>query len=94
MGDIIDKNYKDFFKLFCDFKGFVDFFYLNSFVSEDYSSVKFFIERNRNKNNEADFMEDPLPKSYQEWWELYKNQILFLGKRNELIRIKNNQDKT
>ena len=88
LGRVIYKNYEDFFKLFCNFKGFVDFFYLNPIVSEDYNSIKYFI---CNSNN--NFLAEPLPRDYREWYELYENQISFLEKRNELIRIAYKQNK-
>ena len=34
------KRYKDFFDLFVDFRGYVDFFLFQDFVSDDYKTVK------------------------------------------------------
>lgn len=41
-------RYKMYFDLFVDFKGFCEFFFLQDFVANDYSSVMFFLE---NKNS-------------------------------------------
>lgn len=38
---VLEKD-KDFFDLFVDFKGYIDFFFMNDIVSEDYKSIKFF----------------------------------------------------
>ncbi|TFD47152.1 hypothetical protein E3T33_03765 [Cryobacterium sp. TMT1-2-1] len=35
-------RYADFFRLFEDFRGYVDFFFLQDLVSDDYSAVEFF----------------------------------------------------
>jgi len=35
------KNDKEFFELFVDFKGYIDYFYLQDCVSYDYSKVHF-----------------------------------------------------
>lgn len=54
------KNDKDFFDLFVDFKGYVDFFFLQDLVSDDYSSVNFFI-------GNGDFNNSPLPRNTDEY---------------------------
>lgn len=69
---------ESFFLLFRDFKGYVDFFYLNDIVSEDYSGISFFL-------NFDDFKRNPLPENKQEWHELYRKQMLFLQRRGERI---------
>ena len=69
---------KDFFDLFVDFKGYVDFFFLQDFVSEDYSKVNIWLGNGK-------FEEDPLPKTvgdYQLWMD---RQMDFLQKRNARI---------
>ena len=68
-----------FFDLFIDFKGFVNFFLLQDLVAEDYSEIKLFLQ-----NNLA-FTEDPRPQTVEEWFILYNNQMNFLAKRNERI---------
>ena len=64
-----------FFELFVDFKGYVDFFYLNDLVSDDYKSVKFYLDFDN-------FERNPRPQNIDEWEILYKKQIDFLNKRN------------
>ncbi len=79
--DKVLKTDKDFFKLFVDFKGYVDFFFLNDLVSEDYKKVKLFLG-----TYEDVFNRDPLPKNKQEWYQLLDRQMHFLEKRNERIK--------
>ena len=69
---------KDFFDLFEDFKGYIDYFLLQDIVSEDYSKVKFFIEFDN-------FNRNPYPLDVKEWFELYNKQMEFLSKRNKRI---------
>ena len=69
---------KDFFDLFVDFKGFVDFFFLQDCVSEDYSSIKFWLGK-------GNFREDPLPKSVEEYLLWIERQMDFVEKRNRRI---------
>ena len=69
---------KNFFELFIDFKGYVDFFYLNDLVSDDYKSVKFFLDFDN-------FKENPRPQTVEEWKTLYDKQMEFLSGRNDRI---------
>ena len=69
---------KDFFDLFVDFKGFVDYFFLQDCVSPDCSSVKIWV-------GNADFNEDPLPKTVDEYLLWISQQMDFLEKRNGRI---------
>ena len=73
--DTLKANDK-FFELFIDFKGYVDFFYLNDLVSEDYKSVKFYLNFDNFKST------DPRPQTVEEWKTLYDKQMEFLNKRN------------
>jgi hypothetical protein len=41
LAKVLDR-YSDFFKLFRDFRGFIEFFLLQDIVTEDYSAVKYF----------------------------------------------------
>ena len=78
--EVLFKN-KNFFDLFVDFKGYVDFFYLNDLVDKDYSSIKFWL-------GDGDLRKiNPLPKSVEEYLLWLDNQLIFVKKRNE--RIKN-----
>ncbi|MGM9994779.1 MAG: DUF6994 family protein [Candidatus Avigastranaerophilus sp.] len=69
------KEDEKFFGLFVDFKGYVNFFYLNDLVSDDYKSVKFFLDFDN-------FKENPRPQTVEEWRILYDKQMEFLRKRN------------
>ena len=51
---------KEFFDLFVDFKGYVDFFFLQDCVSEDYKTVIFWI-------GDGDLSKNPMPKSVDEY---------------------------
>ena len=69
---------KDFFDLFIDFKGYVDFFYLQDCVSEDYRSVIFWI-------GDGDLSKNPLPKTVDEYLMWIEKQLDFVSKRNGRI---------
>ena len=51
--------YSKYFNLFQNFKGFVNFFLLQDLVSEDYSSVKFFLTFDN-------FNSNPVPQKFDE----------------------------
>ena len=72
------KDNKAFFDLFIDFKGYVDFFYLQDLVTDDYSAVKFLL-------GDGKFELNPLPKTIEEYFIWMKKQIEFVEKRNERI---------
>ncbi|MGN1096255.1 MAG: DUF6994 family protein [Christensenellales bacterium] len=69
---------KDFFDLFVEFKGYVDFFYLQDLVSEDYSTVKFWI-------GNGNFETNPFPKTVEEYMLWIDRQLDFVKKRNDRI---------
>ncbi len=71
-------RYESFFDLFCDFKGYVDFFLLQDLVSPDYSSIKYHLKHNS-------FNEYPLPKNVAEYLEYRENTINFIKKRGQRI---------
>ncbi len=77
--DVLNHN-KEFFDLFLNFKGYIDFFLLQDIVSDDYQEIKFYIDADN-------FNRDPYPADVDEWSKLYNAQMEFLSKRNE--RIKN-----
>lgn len=79
LGEVLE-NDADFFDLFVDFKGYVDYFYLNDCVSEDYSRVCSWL-------GTPDFTESPLPKTPEEYLAFIDHQLDFVHKRN--ARIKN-----
>lgn len=72
------KEDSNFFELFVDFKGYVDFFYLNDLVTEDYNSINFYLDFDN-------FERNPRPQNVEEWSTLYNKQMEFLNARN--IRI-------
>ena len=58
------QRYSNYFSLFKDFKGYIDFFNLQDLVSDNYSSIKYYIPFNGFDNN-------PLPNNVEEY-QLYK----------------------
>ena len=70
---------KDFYDLFVNFKGYVDFFLLQDCVSEDYSSVDIWM-------GDSSFSRSAYPKTVEEYfWFLFKEHE-FLDKRNARIQ--------
>ncbi|WP_207721140.1 DUF6994 family protein [Anaerofilum hominis] len=70
---------RDFFNLFVNFKGYVDFFYLQDCVSADYSEVKIWI-------GDAEFTHDPLPQTVDSYLVWIKSNLDFVEKRNQWIQ--------
>jgi hypothetical protein len=70
---------KAFFDAFVDFKGYVDFFFLQDCVSEDYSSVKIWI-------GDASFKKSGLPETVEEYLQFLVKEHVFLDKRNRRIQ--------
>ena len=75
--DALKEDFK-FFELFIDFKGYVDFFYLNDLVSDDYKKVNFYLAFDN-------FERDVRPQTVEEWNTLYDKQMDFLNRRNKRI---------
>lgn len=69
---------KDFFDLFINFKGYVDYFFLQDCVTDDYSAVNFWIGK-------GSFNEEPLPSTVEEYLYWIECQMVFLRKRNKRI---------
>jgi hypothetical protein len=69
-------RYMEFFNLFCDFKGYVDFFLLQDLVSTNYSSVKYHLQH-------TDFEESPLPQDINDYLEYRENTIKFIIARGQ-----------
>ena len=76
--ETIDRD-KDFYKLFVDFKGYVDFFFFQDAVSSDYSKVNIWC-------GNTDFKESGLPKTLDEYFEFIEREFDFLDKRNARIK--------
>ena len=69
---------KEFFDLFVDFKGYIDFFFLQDCVSPDYQSVIFWI-------GDGDLSKNPMPKTVEEYLIWIERQLDFVFKRNKRI---------
>ena len=76
----VNITYKEFFDLFIDFKGYVDFFYLQDCVSTDYQSVIFWI-------GDGDLSKNPMPKTVDEYLLWIEKQLDFVSKRNKRIEL-------
>lgn len=72
-------RYRDFFALFSDFRGYVDFFLLQDLVTEDYSAIKFFLPSN-------DFRASSAPRDLDAYVAYRRLSIEFIRARNERIR--------
>ena len=69
---------KVFFDLFVDFRGYVDFFFLQDCVSPDYSEVRLWL------GNEP-FEDDPLPENVEDYLSWIRSNLDFVEKRNRRI---------
>ena len=72
------ERYASFFKLFDNFKGYIDFFLLQDLVSEDYISIKYLISFDSFDNS-------PLPRDVDEYILYKKNMTNFVTARNQRI---------
>ena len=68
----------EFFKLFVDFKGYVDFFLLQDCVDDDYN-VKFWLDTPL-------FVSMPMPKDLDEYNKWINSQLGFVEKRGNRIK--------
>jgi hypothetical protein len=71
-------RYSEFFGLFKDFQGFVEFFLLQDIVASDFASVRFFAPFD-------DFQSSPLPQSAEEYVSYVAHAIGFIEARNRRI---------
>jgi hypothetical protein len=71
-------RYADFFGLFGDFAGYVDFFHLQDLVNEAASPVKFFMPF-------EDFTGSPLPGTLDAYLSYRRRAIEFIESRNRRI---------
>ena len=62
---------RKFFELFLDFRGYVDYFFLQDCVTEDYSEVRYWI-------GDGDFTKNALPQSIDEYLFWLERQRDFL----------------
>lgn len=72
------ERYADFFKLFENFRGYVDFFLLQDMVTKDYSSVRFSAPFD-------DFKSSPIPKTVDAYNSYRQLSIEFIEARNRRI---------
>lgn len=74
------ERYSEFFSLFTDFKGYVQFFLLDELVNDSYTEIKYFT------NFSQVFLNSPLPKDKAEYLIYSENLLKFVGSRNERIK--------
>ena len=70
------QRYSAFFKLFEDFAGYIDFFLLQDLVSDDYSSIKFYLPFDN-------FERSALPQNVAEYLSYKKLVLDFVSGRNK-----------
>ena len=70
---------KAFFDLFVDFKGYVDFFFLQDCVSPDYSEVDIWV-------GDTSFTGSGLPKTLDDYFTFIEKEFAFMDKRNARIK--------
>lgn len=75
--DVLDKN-KAFFDLFVDFKGYVDFFFFQDLVVDDYSKVDLWL-------NTPLFIKNPIPKTVPQYFDFLNKELDFVERRNQRI---------
>lgn len=77
LGETLSR-YATFFSLFKDFRGYVDFFLLNDLVTDDYSSVHFFMPFDN-------FTTPSVPRDREEYEDYRRCSIEFVNARNRRI---------
>lgn len=69
----------EFYNLFGSFKNFVDFFFLQDCVSDNYESVDIWL-------GDVNFRDDALPKNTEEYFAFIEKEMAFLEKRRQRIQ--------
>ena len=77
LSEVLTRN-ADFFAIFSDFKGYVEFFLLQDLVTDDFSSIKFFITF-------EDFKTPVVPKTLDAYLSYKHLTIKFTNERNQRI---------
>ncbi len=77
LGEVLDR-YGDFFGLFGDFRGYVDFFLLPDLVTDDHTTVRFFTPFDS-------FKSSAIPKDVDTYKEYRRRSIEFIQARNRRI---------
>jgi hypothetical protein len=72
-------RYTDYFRLFGDFRGYVDFFLLQDMVTDDHSGVKFFLPFGH-------FNSSPVPDSMAAYLAYRELAVGFIEARNQRIQ--------
>ena len=62
-----------------DFKGYVDFFFLQDLVLDNYKKVDFWV-------GTGDMTKSPFPATVNEYLSLIKKELSFVQKRNDRIK--------
>lgn len=78
LSDVFE-NDRQFYEMFVDFKGYVDFFFLNDGVSDDYSSVDKWAHW-------PSPGQSALPLTCEEYFQYIDRELDFIKKRRERIR--------
>jgi hypothetical protein len=73
------ERYSDFFRLFKDFRGYIDFFLLQDIVAPDYAAVDFFLPFD-------DFKTSAIPQDVASYQAYREKAMRFIRARNERIR--------
>jgi hypothetical protein len=73
------ERYTEFFNLFHNFEGYVNFFLLNDLVDSEISRVNFFTEISEL------FISSPLPRTKEEYLQYRGNSMSFIENRNKRI---------
>lgn len=82
LSEVIDRD-KDFYALFCDFRGYVDFFFLQDAVTDDYSKVNIWCG---NLNFDDKKGQSGLPQTTDDYFTFIENEYDFLDRRNKRIK--------
>ena len=75
--DVLERNF-NFFKLFSNFEGYVNYFLLQDLVEGDYEAIKFW-------SNFDNFETAPLPASKEEYISYMNKLLSFVEARNQRI---------
>ena len=78
LGDTLAR-YADYFRLFGDFRGYVEFFLLQDLVTDDCAAVKFFLPFNG-------FNSSPVPDSMAAYLDYRALAVDFIEARNQRIQ--------
>jgi hypothetical protein len=70
------QRHSDFFYLFDNFNGYVDFFLLHDLVTNDYSKIKYHLQH-------QSFEENPMPQNLSDYLEYRQNTLNFIKARGQ-----------